>query len=51
MTVIKGVPRKIATDRGTENVLIAGSQIFFERNHLNDLVEYFSIEFGKSVVN
>ena len=51
MTVIKGVPRKIATHRGTEKVLIAGSQIFFKRNHQDDLAEYFSIEFGKFVVN
>ena len=51
LTVIKGVPRKIVADRGTENVFIAGSQRFLRRNHEDDLPTYLSFLFTKSIAN
>ena len=51
LTVIKGVPRKIVADRGTENVFIAGSQRFLRRNHEDDLPTYLSFLFAKSIAN
>ena len=51
LSVIKGVPRKIVADRGTENVYIAGSQRFLRRNHDDDLAGYLSFLFGKSIAN
>ena len=50
LRVMKGVPRKIVADRGTENVFIAGFQRFFRRNHENDLAGHSSFLFGKSTV-
>ena len=51
MTVIKGVPRKLVADRGTENVFIAGSQRFLRRNHEDDLAGHLSFLFRKSIAN
>ena len=51
LTVIKGVPRKLVADRGTENVFIAGSQRFLRRNHEDDLAGHLSFLFGKSIAN
>ena len=51
LTVIKGVPRKIVADRGTESVFIAGSQRFLRRSHEDDLAGYLSFLFGKSIAN
>ena len=51
MTVIKVVPRKLAADRGTENVVIAGSQRFLRRNHEDDLTGHLSFLFVKSITN
>ena len=51
LTVIKGVPHKIAADRGTENVFIGGSQRFLRRNHEDDLAGHLSFLFQKSIAN
>ena len=48
---MKGVPRKIVADRGTENVFTAGFQKFLRRNHQDDLAEYSSLLFGNSIAN
>ena len=42
---------KLAADRGTENVNIAGSQRFLKRNHSDDSSGYQRFEFGKSITN
>ena len=42
LLIAKGVPRKIVTDRGTENVNIVGSQIFLRQNHSDNLSGYQS---------
>ena len=51
LTVMKGVPRKIVADRGTQNVFIAGSQRFLRRNHEYDLAEHSSLLLGNSIAN
>ena len=40
LLIAKGVPQKIVADQGTENVNIAGPQIFLGRNHSDSLSEY-----------
>lgn len=51
MTVIKGLPRKIVGDCGTEKVFIAGFQRFLRRNHEADFASHLSFLFGKSKNN
>ena len=46
LTVMKGVPRKIVADRGTENVFTEGSQRFLRRNHEDDLAGHSSFYWG-----
>ena len=40
LLIAKWVPQKIVADRGTENINIAGPQIFLRRNHSDNLSEY-----------
>ena len=51
LTVMKGVPRKIVADRGTENVFVGGSQRFLRRNHKDDLAGHWSFLFQKSIAS
>ena len=51
LLIVKGVPRKIVADWGTENVNIAGSQRFLRQNHSDNLSGYHSFQFGESITN
>ena len=48
---LKGVPRLIRTDKGTENIWIATLQKFFRRNDAGGLAGHKSIIQGKSTAN
>ena len=51
LLIAKGVPQKIVADRGTENVNIAGPQIFLRRNHSDNLSEYSVWKINDKSVN
>ena len=46
---VKGVPRILRGDRGTENVNVAGLQRFFRRNSLDNMAGNKSFLYGRSV--
>ena len=48
---VKGVPRILRGDRGTENVNVAGLQRFFRRNSLDNMAGNKSFLYGRSVSN
>ena len=48
---MKGVPRILRGDRGTENVNVAGLQHFFRRDSSDDMVGNKSFLYGRSVSN
>ena len=48
---MKGVPRILRGDRGTENVNVAGLQRFFRRDSSDDMVGNKSFLYGRSVSN
>jgi transposase len=48
---IKGVPRKVVADFGTENVYVAAAQRFFRRNHNDSVAGTVSFKYGKSICN
>ena len=48
---IKGAPRKVVGDRGTENVYVAAAQRFFRRSHTDASAGFYSFRYGKSVSN
>ena len=48
---VKGIPRIVRGDRGSENVNVAGLQRFFRRNSLDSMAGNKSFIYGRSVSN
>ena len=48
---IRGVPRMIRTDAGTENVVIHALQIALRMNHTDDMSGFRSVSIGRSTSN
>ena len=51
ITTLGALPKKVRTDRGTENVDICSVQTFLRRNHDDSLSGNSSFPYGKSVSN